>query len=291
MSAISPKRAARVSRGLYLRYLIAAGWSSSARRRRSRRRACSRSRATSRSSGPTGTRSRTSRARSTTSGRRSADDARARLRPALRRRQARQPGALGHDHARAPGPEQGRDRGHVDPARPEGRDPRARDGEDQRRLRARRPGARGQDGQEPAAHPDQPRRQRELRGLPPRRRPPRLRVRRHRSQVLPSNAGLAPSQQYAEINIQPGYQKLCGQKALDYVRYRHEDSDFVRAARQQDFLRQAKAQIGLGQPVRRPQGAAEDLLGLHRRPISTRRRRSCACSSSPSSPPATRSAR
>ncbi len=61
-----------------------------------------------------------------------------------------------------------------------------------------------------------------------------------------SNAGLPPSQQYAEINIPAGYQKLCGQKALDYVRYRHEDSDFVRSARQQDFLRQAKSQIGLG---------------------------------------------
>ncbi|MEP6953220.1 MAG: LCP family protein [Solirubrobacteraceae bacterium] len=61
-----------------------------------------------------------------------------------------------------------------------------------------------------------------------------------------SNVGVPPSQQYAEINIPAGYQKLCGQKALDYVRYRHEDSDFVRSARQQDFLRQAKAQIGLG---------------------------------------------
>ena len=58
-----------------------------------------------------------------------------------------------------------------------------------------------------------------------------------------SNAGLAPSQQYAEINIQPGYQRLCGQKALDYVRFRHADSDLVRAARQQDFLRAAKDQI------------------------------------------------
>jgi polyisoprenyl-teichoic acid--peptidoglycan teichoic acid transferase len=61
-----------------------------------------------------------------------------------------------------------------------------------------------------------------------------------------SNLGLAPSQQYAEINISPGYQKLCGKQSLDYVRYRHTDSDFVRAARQQDFLRQAKDQIGLG---------------------------------------------
>jgi LCP family protein required for cell wall assembly len=58
-----------------------------------------------------------------------------------------------------------------------------------------------------------------------------------------SNAGLPAGAQYAEINIQPGYQKLCGQKALDYVRFRHADSDLVRAARQQDFLRQAKDQI------------------------------------------------
>jgi polyisoprenyl-teichoic acid--peptidoglycan teichoic acid transferase len=63
---------------------------------------------------------------------------------------------------------------------------------------------------------------------------------------LHSNAGLAPSEQYAEIDIPAGYQKLCGRRALDYVRYRHEDDDLVRSARQQDFLRQAKDQIGLG---------------------------------------------
>jgi LCP family protein required for cell wall assembly len=51
---------------------------------------------------------------------------------------------------------------------------------------------------------------------------------------------------YATIDIQPGYQRLCGSDALDYVRYRHLDNDFVRAARQQDFLRQAKDQFGLG---------------------------------------------
>ena len=48
---------------------------------------------------------------------------------------------------------------------------------------------------------------------------------------------------FAEIDIEPGYQKLCGQDALDYVRYRHTDSDLVRGARQQDFLRQAKDQV------------------------------------------------
>jgi polyisoprenyl-teichoic acid--peptidoglycan teichoic acid transferase len=61
-----------------------------------------------------------------------------------------------------------------------------------------------------------------------------------------SNAGLPPSQQYAEIDVPAGYQKLCGEKSLDYVRFRHADDDFVRSARQQDFLRQAKDQVGLG---------------------------------------------
>jgi polyisoprenyl-teichoic acid--peptidoglycan teichoic acid transferase len=51
---------------------------------------------------------------------------------------------------------------------------------------------------------------------------------------------------YATIDLEPGYQRLCGRDSLDYVRYRHTDNDFVRGARQQEFLRQAKDQIGLG---------------------------------------------
>ena len=43
---------------------------------------------------------------------------------------------------------------------------------------------------------------------------------------------------YATIDVNEGYQRLCGNDALDYVRYRHTDSDLVRAARQQDFMRQ-----------------------------------------------------
>jgi LCP family protein required for cell wall assembly len=58
-----------------------------------------------------------------------------------------------------------------------------------------------------------------------------------------SNIGLPVSAHYAEIDIRPGYQQLCGQRALDYVRFRHADSDIVRAARQQDFLRSAKDQL------------------------------------------------
>jgi polyisoprenyl-teichoic acid--peptidoglycan teichoic acid transferase len=49
---------------------------------------------------------------------------------------------------------------------------------------------------------------------------------------------------YSSIDIQPGYQRLCGAAALAFVRFRHTDSDLVRNARQQDFLRWAKAQFG-----------------------------------------------
>lgn len=50
---------------------------------------------------------------------------------------------------------------------------------------------------------------------------------------------------YATIDVPAGYQKMCGQDSLDWVRYRHFDSDLVRGARQQEFLRQAKEQIGV----------------------------------------------
>jgi polyisoprenyl-teichoic acid--peptidoglycan teichoic acid transferase len=64
-----------------------------------------------------------------------------------------------------------------------------------------------------------------------------------------SNAGLPAHLQYAEINIQPGYQKLCGEDALQYVRYRHTDTDLVRAARQQDFLREARQRVPISKLV------------------------------------------
>ena len=47
---------------------------------------------------------------------------------------------------------------------------------------------------------------------------------------------------YSSIDIQPGYQKLCGPDALAFVRFRHTDNDIVRNARQQDFIRWAKDQ-------------------------------------------------
>ncbi len=50
---------------------------------------------------------------------------------------------------------------------------------------------------------------------------------------------------YATINIKPGYQRICGKDALDYVRYRHTDNDLIRGARQQDFVRQLLRQPGV----------------------------------------------
>ena len=57
---------------------------------------------------------------------------------------------------------------------------------------------------------------------------------------------------YSSIDIQPGYQKLCGANqsprgALAFVRYRHTDSDLVRNSRQQDFIRWAKDQYSTTQ--------------------------------------------
>ena len=66
--------------------------------------------------------------------------------------------------------------------------------------------------------------------------------RRYFNDNNPPNGG---GPDYATIDVPAGYQRMCGQDALDYVRYRHFDNDLVRAARQQDFLRQVKDQIGV----------------------------------------------
>lgn len=57
------------------------------------------------------------------------------------------------------------------------------------------------------------------------------------------NIGTAATN-YSNIDIQAGYQKLCDENALAYVRYRHTDTDIVRSARQQEFIRDAKDQYG-----------------------------------------------
>ena len=48
---------------------------------------------------------------------------------------------------------------------------------------------------------------------------------------------------FANINLQPGYQRLTGKQALDFVRFRHTDSDLYRLARQQQFVGAARQQV------------------------------------------------
>ncbi len=52
------------------------------------------------------------------------------------------------------------------------------------------------------------------------------------------------AEQYFEINLEPGYQRLCGQQALEFVANRHESTSLIRDARDQRFLLDAKAQYG-----------------------------------------------
>jgi LCP family protein required for cell wall assembly len=51
-------------------------------------------------------------------------------------------------------------------------------------------------------------------------------------------------EQYFEINLQPGYQRLCGKQALEFVANRHESTSLIRDARDQRFLLETKAEYG-----------------------------------------------
>src|ERR1700737_2778143 len=48
-------------------------------------------------------------------------------------------------------------------------------------------------------------------------------------------------EQYFEINLQPGYQRMCGREALEFVANRHEDTSVTRDARDQRSLLEATA--------------------------------------------------
>jgi polyisoprenyl-teichoic acid--peptidoglycan teichoic acid transferase len=52
------------------------------------------------------------------------------------------------------------------------------------------------------------------------------------------------AEQYMEINLQPGYQLVCGKQAREFVSNRHESTSLIRDARDQRFLLAAKAQYG-----------------------------------------------
>jgi LCP family protein required for cell wall assembly len=65
-------------------------------------------------------------------------------------------------------------------------------------------------------------------------------------------------QNYSAINVKSGYQLLCGADTLSWVRFRHTDSDLVRAARQQAFLRAAKGQVAASKLI----GDSGDLVKI-----------------------------
>jgi LCP family protein required for cell wall assembly len=57
---------------------------------------------------------------------------------------------------------------------------------------------------------------------------------------IPPNSGTSA------INLDPGYQRLDGERALEFVRFRHFDSDLYRNARQQLFLEALKDRLSNG---------------------------------------------
>jgi LCP family protein required for cell wall assembly len=66
-----------------------------------------------------------------------------------------------------------------------------------------------------------------------------------------SNEGVPAELQYAEIDIDAGYQKLCGPDALEYARYRHTDTDLVRSSRQQDLLGEVRNRLSFSEIIKR----------------------------------------
>ncbi len=67
---------------------------------------------------------------------------------------------------------------------------------------------------------------------------------------------------YAYINVPSGYQRLCGQQALQYARFRHEDTDLVRGVRQQEVIRATKQQAGITGLINK-RGRLERIFGRY----------------------------
>ena len=95
---------------------------------------------------------------------------------------------------------------------------------------------------------------------------------------------------YATINLFPGYQKLGGYQALDFVRYRHTDYDLYRLARQQLFVRAFKDQIKSSTgPLDLPEGDQDDHEERRgRASAATRSSTAAPCSTTRSSPTGSR---
>ena len=100
----------------------------------------------------------------------------------------------------------------------------------------------GRDRAQADRRPDQLHHHGQLPRLPAARRQGRRRLDGHRPPLLQRPRRLVRGC-YAKIDLQPGYQRLNGYAALDFVRFRHTDSDLYRNARQQLFVRAFKDQI------------------------------------------------
>jgi len=71
------------------------------------------------------------------------------------------------------------------------------------------------------------------------------------------------STNYANIDLQPGYQLLDGKQALSFVRFRHTDSDLFRLARQQQFVSALRQQAARSLGVRSAISIVNTITGHH----------------------------
>ncbi len=67
---------------------------------------------------------------------------------------------------------------------------------------------------------------------------------------------------YAYINVREGYQRLCGFEALQFARFRHEDSDLVRGVRQQEVIKAIKQQVSVSGLIGK-RGELEEIFGKY----------------------------
>src|SRR5207247_2742066 len=71
------------------------------------------------------------------------------------------------------------------------------------------------------------------------------------------------STNFANIDLQPGYQLLDGKQALSFVRYRHTDSDLFRLARQQQFVSALRQQAARSLGLRTAVGLVNTFVDHH----------------------------
>ena len=176
-----------------------------------------------------------------------------------KRPDAERHGPLRHDDPAPRRSRQRRDLAALAPARPQGQHPRLRDRQAQRRLLLGGPKLTLRTVKQLTGLDINHVVNINFTGFADAVERDRLRLHRRRPPLLTSRR--TPG--YAEIDIEAGYQRLCGYNALQYVRYRHDDNDLVRSARQQDFLREARQKVPPCEADRGPRRADRHLHRVH----------------------------